>query len=118
MTGALVLSINRRKHHRYPISLKLNYKTKSAGSGTGEVADIGSGGIFFQTHYLLPVGQRIEAAMTWPFLLDGHCHLQLCIRGSILRSNALGTAVAIERYEFRTAGTLVADHDVAAALTQ
>jgi len=114
VTGGGVLPINRRKDQRYPIGLKLHYKTKFAGSGTGEVANISSSGIYFQTQDRLPVGARIDAAMNWPFLLDGRCPLQLCIRGHVLRSNGLGIAVSIGQYEFHTVGT--ADHDMVAAL--
>ena len=106
----------RRKHRRYPIALMLEYKAPPAPDGIGEVFDISSSGVYFRSDYILRVGRPIDVIVPWPYLLDGHCRLQLCIRGRIVRSDARGTAVMIQHHEFRTAGRRLADdHRVLAA---
>jgi hypothetical protein len=94
---------DRRRYRRFPIPLKLSYTLASRASGEGEISDISSGGLHFRCGAILPVGKRINVVAQWPFFLDGTCPLKLCIRGWVLRSNHRGTAIELERYEFRTA---------------
>lgn len=105
MSPGVVLPIDRRKTRRFPIALKVRYRMKSARAGSGEVCDISSCGVRFHADRVLPVGQAIEINLQWPFLLEGRCGLQLHLRGRVVRSNAMGTAVAIKQHEFRTAGS-------------
>jgi hypothetical protein len=44
-------------------------------------------------------------SLDWPVLLHDSRPMLLVIYGSVVRSNDEGTAVSIERYEFRTRGT-------------
>jgi len=111
VSPGVVLPVDRRKTRRFPIALKLRYRMQSAAAGSGEVSDISSGGVRFHADRLLAVGQAIEVNLPWPFLLEGRCGLQLRMRGRVVRSNVMGTAVAIKHHEFRTA----ACHLVAAA---
>lgn len=116
MSPGVVLPMDRRKSRRFPIALKVRYRMRSARTGSGEVTDISSGGIRFHSDRILPVGQSIEISLPWPYLLEGRCRLQLRMRGRIIRSNAMGTAVAIKHHEFRTAGShLVEDQVMPAA---
>ncbi|MBZ5625341.1 MAG: PilZ domain-containing protein [Acidobacteriia bacterium] len=104
-----IFPVERRKHRRYPIALKLQYKAHPAPDGTGEVTDISSSGLYFRSEYILRVGRPINIILPWPFLLEGRCRLQLRIRGRIVRSDAKGTAVMIYHHEFHTAGRSQAD---------
>ena len=94
---------NRRVQHRFAILLKLHYTVTSGERGYGELANIGSAGLLFRCDGRFADGEVIDIALRWPYLLNGHCPLQLCIRGRVLRSSHDGTALAITKYEFRTA---------------
>ena len=93
----------RRTNRRFPLSLKLRYLLPNLPSGDGEVLDISSGGIRFQSTGVLPVGEAADLILMWPYLLNGDCPLQLMVQGRVLRSGPQGTALKISRYEFRTA---------------
>ena len=95
---------DQRRYRRFPIALKLSYALRSHTSGEGEVSDISRGGLLFRSGAILPAGERIEVVVQWPFLLDGNCPLNLRIQGRVLRSDQRGTAIQLEKYEFRTAG--------------
>jgi hypothetical protein len=92
----------RRRYRRFPLSLALRYRLGSGLSGTGELLNMSSGGLFFRGGGPLPLGEMIEADISWPMRLDETKPLQLRIRGMVVRSGEEGTAVAISRYEFRT----------------
>lgn len=112
MSPGVVLPSDRRKNRRFPIALKVRYRIKSARAGSGDVSDISSGGVRFHADRVLPVGQAIEVNLPWPFLLEGRCRLQLRMRGRVVRSNAMGTAVAIKGHEFRTVSSHLVDDQV------
>jgi hypothetical protein len=82
---------------------KVQYTVTSGERGYGELSNIGSTGLLFRCDGRFVSGEVIDISLRWPFLLNGHCPLQLCIRGRVLRSSETGTALAITRYEFRTA---------------
>jgi PilZ domain len=96
------VAIERRRNRRFPISLKLRYLLSRSVNGEGQVCDMSSSGLLFQSRELLPIGGSIEVILAWPFLLNGDCPLQLRIEGRVLRSDRRGTAVRIRNYEFRT----------------
>jgi hypothetical protein len=56
----------------------------------------------------LPVGEKLDVSIDWPFQLDGD-QLQLVASGVVVRTSGAVTALRIERYELRTrrAGSLV-----------
>ena len=91
-----------RERLRLPISLKLQYWLKSGQHADGETSNISGGGILFQSARRFAVASTIDVEAAWPFPWTGRCPLQLCIRGRVVRSNGLGTALAIEKYEFHT----------------
>jgi len=105
-----ILVPGERRHCRFPVSLPLRYSLKSAGGGIGELFYISSGGVRFYSDRFLRAGQNIDVSLPWPLRLDGHCGLRLWLRGHTLRSDATVTAIAIQRYEFRTASQRVAEH--------
>jgi hypothetical protein len=112
VSNGVVVPSDRRKSRRFPIALEVRYRIKSAIAGSGEVSDISSDGVRFHADRVLPVGKAIEVSLPWPFLLEGRCRLQLRMRGRIVRSNAMDTAVAINNYEFRTVSSHLADNQV------
>ena len=93
---------HRRRQIRFPIVLKLNFRMRSGLSGEGVLLNISSSGLLFRCTTNLFAGNQIEIDLPWPCLLNGNCPLQLRIRGRIVRSDQFGTAVAIQKHEFRT----------------
>lgn len=104
-TPDALIRFDRRRNHRFRTALTLRFTLRSGTRGNGKVSDISSGGVLFRCGGRLPVGETIEVALNWPSLLNGECPLQLCVRGRILRSTDLDTAVEIKHYEFRTAAS-------------
>jgi hypothetical protein len=49
----------------------------------------------------LPIGQKLDLSIDWPFQLDGD-QLQLVASGVVVRTSGAVTALRIERYELRT----------------
>ena len=94
----------RRFHIDQEVRYKMLYGQRIAETGTGRTFNISSGGVWFTTESMLTSGMPVELSMTWPVLLNDSCPMKLMIYGCVVRSNDKGCAVAIERYEFRTAG--------------
>jgi hypothetical protein len=98
----------RRTKRRFRIDQEVRYKMlygqRIAETGTGRTINISSGGVWFSTESMLTSGMPVELSMNWPVLLNDSCPMKLMIYGCVVRSNDKGAAVAIERYEFRTAG--------------
>ena len=92
---------NRRKHRRLAMELKLRYTLESGETGTGEVLNMSTSGMLFRCGVMLPIGELIQAGLTWPFPLESGQPLELQVRGMILRSDLAGTAVSISKYQFR-----------------
>src|ERR1041385_902337 len=98
----------RRSKRRFQIDQEVKYKMlygqRIAETGVGRTMNISSGGVWFSTETMLTSGMPVELSMNWPVLLNDSCPMKLMIYGCVVRSNEKGCAVAIERYEFRTAG--------------
>ena len=90
----------RRQHQRFPIAAQAQY-TLTGTRGRAVTSDISSGGVFVKTDRILPLGKQIQLLVDWPALLDQRCPLRLVIVGRILRSDDVGTAIGIIRYDFR-----------------
>jgi hypothetical protein len=75
-------------------------------TGTGKTIDVSSAGVLLSAQTPLTLGKKVELSISWPAQLDGKCALKLVARGRVTR--CLGTEVAIEidKYEFRTQGSL------------
>ena len=97
---------DRRAKWRFAINEELRYKLLSGDrvteTGTGWTQNISSSGISFVTDAILDIGALVELSVSWPVRLDDICPIQLMIYGSVVRSDPTGTAMLIERYEFRT----------------
>lgn len=96
----------RRRSSRFPIEREIRYKTLSqrmeARVGTGKTLNISSSGVLFTTEHELPVGTRLEIAISWPAQLNDRCLLNLVARGRVTRHNKGQLALQIQQYEFRT----------------
>ena len=101
-------AVDRRLKRRFRIEQDVRYKMlygqRVAETGAGKTTTISSGGICFTTDSMLSIGIPVELSMNWPVLLNQICPLKLMIFGCVVRSNSKGSAVMIERYEFRTQG--------------
>jgi hypothetical protein len=110
----------RRLKRRFRIEQDVRYKMffgkRIVETGAGRTVNISSGGIWLTTETMLSPGMPIELSMAWPVLLNDSCPMKLTIFGCVVRSSKKGSAVAIERYQFRTLGrSLESDAAVAAS---
>ena len=96
--------IKRRFQIEQDIRYKMLYGQRIAETGMGKTQNISSGGVWFTTENILTAGLPVELSMSWPVLLNDSCPMKLMIYGCVVRSTDKGSAVAIERYEFRTQG--------------
>ena len=102
----MIKKSERRLERRYPIELELQHRKLQGGkvvvSGEGRTCNLSSGGILFHTGDLLNPGARMQLSIHWPVKLENACGLKLMVEGRVVRSTTEGTAIRIERYEFRT----------------
>ena len=93
---------------RYDCELELRFecwdKWGTDRRGHGWTSDISRKHLRFQTEEPPQLGDRAEARIAWPFLLQNVCRLQLVIRGPVVEVSGRGTLIAIESYEFQTCG--------------
>src|ERR1700680_2934486 len=101
-------------HRRFPISVPLRY-TVSGVEGEGWTLDLSSHGAMIQVRQKLPRGRAIRIFINWPAKLDDRIPLQLVVKGTILRSTAVTTAIAISTYEFRLHSGLSAFPELSSA---
>ena len=101
-------SLERRMECRYgfeqPLIFSFN-RHRNALLGAGQTIELGGGGLLFQSDWPPPDGVAIEVRMAWPFLVQGVCSVVLLIQGTVVRTDARGTAVRMQRYSFQTAET-------------
>ena len=104
-----------RSHKRFPISLDVQYKQLRRGRvaqhGSGRTINISSGGVLFDAESPLTPGTNVEIMVNWPFLLEGVCPLKLVMRGRVVRTEGMFTAIQAIQHEFRTAGSRAASQD-------
>ena len=101
---------DRRRYRRYSMRLGLQYEVHRADGHVrerreGVTINISSRGICFEGNEVLPLGTEVRLAISWPLLLEGRCRLKLITFGRVVRTHGTTTAIMIQRYEFRTAGT-------------
>jgi hypothetical protein len=96
----------RRRSSRFPIEREVRYKTLSQRAevvqGIGKTLNISSSGVLFTSDHELPVGTRLEVAISWPAQLNEKCLLNLVARGRVTRQESGQLALQIQQYEFRT----------------
>lgn len=99
---------DRRSMRRYDCELELRFESwNKRGTelrGHGVTSDLSRKHLRFQTEQRPQVGDRMEARIAWPFLLQNVCRLQLVVRGPVVAVGERGTLVGIESYEFQTCG--------------
>src|ERR1700694_4164032 len=100
-----VAKLDRRSQRRFPISVPLRYIVSGV-EGEGRTLDISSNGALIQVRQKLPTGRGIRLFIDWPAKLDDRIPLQLVVKGTIRRSTAVTTAIAISAYEFRLNSSL------------
>jgi hypothetical protein len=94
---------DRRANHRYAVSLELTYRLLKGGkSGIGRTLDISSRGLCCTGMGQLAPDAWIEVSLNWPIRLESGCPLQMLVVGSVLRSDAARTAIAIDSHRFHT----------------
>lgn len=98
---------DRRADRRYLFEMALRFTYQSRGetlAGTGVTVDLSSGGIRFSTETPPPAGIAVEVRVTWPFLLQNVCPMELVVHGRMVRSDPACCVVSMLRHEFRTCG--------------
>jgi hypothetical protein len=97
--------VERRLHHRYPITLDVEYKLLTTGIreqiGIGKTVNISSVGVLFVATDDLPVRRPVEVLIDWPFLKKGGRPLKVVMYGRVIRSDGKLVAVQVSRPEFR-----------------
>jgi hypothetical protein len=97
---------DRRASVRFPLSLDLrysvSYRRAPLETGSGQSIDLSSSGLRFAAQGPLEPGLKLDAAISWPVLLDDHVQLQLVVTGVVVWSSETETAMRIQRHDFRT----------------
>ena len=106
---------DKRRHRRYPISLKLRYKLLDGNQtlhiGNGTTLNMSSRGVLFQADDILDAqeiltnSEVVVMEVDWPFQLNGICKLKFIMRGLIVRRDGTRLAVRIQRRELRLRGS-------------
>ncbi|MFB3829295.1 MAG: PilZ domain-containing protein [Bryobacteraceae bacterium] len=100
----------RRGKHRFRIELGVQCRVLDrrdvVEGGFGRTVDISSSGVLIRVAARLSPGERIALTLRWPALINEICPVNLVIEGSVVRNTECDTAVAIDRYEFRTRGVM------------
>ena len=93
------------KRQEPEMELEFSYpKFGPASTGYGRTTSLNSDEVVFEADRELPDSGRIDLRISWPFLLQSVCPLELLVSGRIAASCGRKTVVQIERYEFRTRG--------------
>lgn len=96
--------LERRLDCRYGFERPLLFSFKmecNSSLGAGQTIELGGGGLLFQSDCPPPDGVAIEVQMAWPFLVQGVRSVVLLIQGTVVRTDARGTAVRMQRYLFQ-----------------
>src|SRR6516162_11750833 len=98
------LSSDRRSSVRVPVNLEVRYSVTGRRGPveirSGQTIDVSGSGLSFTADRPLPIGQKLDLSINWPFQLDGD-QLQLVASGVVVRTSGAVTALRIERYELR-----------------
>lgn len=101
-------SIERRSKVRFPLELRVNYRTLEPWSrcaGEGWVVNISRDGILVSSQHEIGVGAGVELNIEWPSLLHGRVPLRFVTVGTVVRHDGSSFAVILDRYQFKTAKT-------------
>lgn len=99
--------VNRLSERRKPVEMDLRFSYSRKGItylGTGLARQLTNVEVRIESDQELPLSGNIQLRITWPFLLQSVCPLELVIEGSIEYCDGKQGAVLIRGYEFRTWG--------------
>ena len=99
--------LERRGDWRYRFDRDLHFCVERQGvkwRGTGQSIELAAGGLLFDADCPLTDGEDVEIQMDWPMLAQGVCPVVLLIDGTIVRTDARGTALRMRNYQFQIAG--------------
>jgi hypothetical protein len=98
--------LERRSKVRFPLELRLSYRTLGRGSrcsGEGWVVNMNKSGVLVSGQHQIDVGTRMELRIEWPSLLHGRVPLRFVTVGEVVRCEASCFALMLTGYQFRTA---------------
>lgn len=102
---------DRRTSDRFPIERDMRYKVINkeaaavAEGGSGKTVNISRRGVLFTTDDPPLLGRRVQASISWPYLLDGTCRLKLVAEGRVIRRAGRQVALKIDKYQLHTVGS-------------
>lgn len=108
-TNAPRRRLERRAAKRFPLEQEVRFKLFNRNGvdfGLGRTVNMSSRGLLIRTDQQLAPGDRLEISVSWPVRLNNECPLKLVATGRVVRAQAGQAAILIERYEFRTQGSL------------
>jgi hypothetical protein len=110
------ISGDRREANRYELQLKLRYRVmeglRTIWRGSGYTADVSRTAVRFATPRSLPMNGRVQLIIEWPVRFADMYPMELCVVGSVCRSDDNGTVVRMSSWQFRVApGSRVADRE-------
>lgn len=99
----------RRTSNRYPLECPVTTRPYGkralhSGTGRGKTVNMSSKGLLLKTDQELALGERVEASIMWPMLLNGRCSLKMNVLGRVVRVENGLAAIEILKYQFKTAG--------------
>ena len=118
MARTNIIHGDRRSDRRYEYAMELRFNYRLDGSqhtGSGYTLDLSRGAIRFATENPPPDGADVELRISWPFLLQNVCPLELVVHGTTVTTAERGTVLSMASYEFRTCGERSFDQVVATA---
>lgn len=88
---------DRRHHKRYPFAATAAvFADKDMNEAT--IENLSVGGAFFQTQTALIPGTSVRLVIDWPVKVEGRVPLVLHLKGTVVRVDNTGIAVAIQRH--------------------
>jgi hypothetical protein len=101
------------KHQGYDLRLAVNcrrigppLRVDRVVIGIGESLKISSKDLLFTTTETFLPGQVVEACIDWPIRLNNGVRIALVVEGKVITSSDDSTAIRIDRYQFRTRGSV------------
>lgn len=98
---------DRRSERRYQSEMELRFRYVCRGVtyfGSGRTQDLSRSSVRFRTDTPPLAGTEMELRISWPFLLQNVCPLELMVWGRVIRTDARGTVLEMTDHEFRTCG--------------
>jgi len=102
-------SEDRRLKVRYPVQLRVRYRTLAGPqlTGAGQTINMSSGGLLIAPEQPCSLaGIRLQLTIEWPLRLHGITPLQLRVACRVVRCDDTLFAVRLESYQFRTRKSL------------